>query len=100
MPSAINAVRLSGRLLTREALRYTPAGVPVLTFTLVHESQQIEARAPRQVSLEIDAVAIGGVALELNKVEQGGAVRVRGFMANRSKRSRRAMLHVNEFDIE
>ena len=100
LPSALNAVHLSGRLLTRDALRYTPAGIPVLTFTLAHESQQIEARVPRQVVLEIDAIAIGEVALELSKIDLGGAVRLQGFLANRSKRSRRAVLHVNKFDIQ
>ena len=100
MPTALNAVHLSGRLLSREALRYTPAGIPVLSMTLSHESQQTEARVPRQVSLEIDAIAIGDVAVKLDKVGVGEVVRVQGFLANRSKRSRRAMLHVNEFDIE
>jgi primosomal replication protein N len=69
LPNALNAVHLSGRLLS-------------------------------QVSLEIDAIAIGDVALKLDKVGLGEVVRVQGFLANRSKRSRRAMLHVNEFDIE
>ena len=100
LPNALNAVHLSGRLLSREALRYTPAGIPVLSMTLTHESRQTEARIPRQVSLEIDAIAIGDVALKLDKVGLGEVVRVQGFLANRSKRSRRAMLHVNEFDIE
>jgi len=72
----------------------------VLSMTLSHESQQTEARVPRQVSLEIDAIAIGDVAVKLDKVGLGEVVRVQGFLANRSKRSRRAMLHVNEFDIE
>ena len=100
LPNALNAVHLSGRLLSREALRYTPAGIPVLSMTLTHESRQTEARVPRQVSLEIDAIAIGDVALKLDKVGLNKIVRVQGFLANRSKRSRRAMLHVNEFDIE
>jgi primosomal replication protein N len=100
LPSALNAVQLSGRLLTREALRYTPAGIPVLSLTFVHESEQVEARLPRRVGLEIDAVAVGDVALKLSQVELGGALRLQGFLANRSKRSRYAVLHVNEFDIE
>ena len=87
-------------MLSREVLRYTPAGIPVLSMTLAHESRQTEARVLRQVSLEIDAIAIGDVALKLDKVGLGEVVRVQGFLANRSKRSRRAMLHVNEFDIE
>jgi primosomal replication protein N len=100
LASALNAVQLSGRLLTREALRYTPAGIPVLSFTLAHESQQVEARIPRQVGLEIDAVAIGDVAIELDKIVPGREIRLRGFLANRTKRGTRTVLHVNEFDIE
>jgi primosomal replication protein N len=33
-------------------------------------------------------------------VEQGRTLTVRGFLANRSRRSTRAVLHVNEFELE
>jgi primosomal replication protein N len=95
-----NQVRLLARLAAREALRYTPGGVPILGMTLEHQSRLIEAGAPRVVDLTIDAVAIGNTALALDRVEQGSTLTVRGFLANRSRRSTRAVLHVNEFELD
>jgi primosomal replication protein N len=95
-----NAVRLQARVAAREALRYTPGGVPVLGMTLEHQSRQVEAGVPRTVDLVIEAVAIGNAALALDRVEPGRTLTVRGFLANRSKRSTRAVLHVNQFELE
>jgi primosomal replication protein N len=95
-----NEVRLSARVAAREALRYTPGGVPILGMTFEHQSRLTEASAPRVVDLTIEAVAIGNVALALDRVEQGRTLTVRGFLANRSRRSTRAVLHVNEFELE
>jgi primosomal replication protein N len=81
-------------------LRYSPGGVPILTMTFAHQSRVAEAGAPRVVDLTIEALAIGKVALELDRVEQGRTLTVRGFLTNRSRRSTRAVLHVNEFELE
>jgi primosomal replication protein N len=93
-------VRLSGALTASEGLRYTPAGVPVLNFRLLHRSQQIEARHPREVELEAQAVAIGEVAQRLAALPEGRNVILSGFLANRSRRSTQVVLHVNEFEME
>jgi primosomal replication protein N len=95
-----NEVRLSARVATREALRYSPGGVPILSMTLEHQSHLIEGGVPRVVDLSIEAIAIGNVALELDRVEPGTTLTARGFLANRSRRSTRAVLHVNGFELE
>ncbi len=95
-----NLVQLSGTIEAREALRYTPAGIPVLTFILLHQSGQVEAKVPRQVEATVEAVAIGEVAQRLDRLAPGQAVSVTGFLANRSRRSTRVVLHVNEFAID
>ena len=95
-----NEVRLSARVAAREALRYSPGGIPILSMTFEHQSRLIEGGVPRVVDLTIDAVAVGKVALELDRVGQGTTLMVSGFLANRSRRSTRAVLHVNEFELE
>jgi primosomal replication protein N len=95
-----NDVQLSARVIARETLRHTPAGVPILAVTLRHESRQIENSVPRQVELAIDAVAVGELAQQMNSVEVGTQVHVAGFLASRSKLSSRVVLHVNRFEIE
>jgi len=52
-----NRVEISGVLTGLQALRHTPAGVPVVEFRLKHESERAEAGANRKVSAEIDAIA-------------------------------------------
>jgi primosomal replication protein N len=95
-----NEVRLSARVIARETLRHTPAGVPILALTLRHESRQVEGGVARQVGFEIEAMAVGELAQNMNSVEAGTAVQVAGFLASRSKLSSRVVLHVNEFEIE
>jgi len=95
-----NQVRLAGTVVVREALRHTPAGVPVLTFTVKHESTQVESGVPRQIGLEIDAMAMGDVAQRMSAVQAGQTVRLAGFLASRSRLSTRVVLHVNQFEID
>jgi primosomal replication protein N len=87
-------------VIAREELRYTPAGVPVLSFRLAHRSQQTEAKHSRAVELEALAVAIGEVAQRLAALPEGQTLTLTGFLANRSRRSTQVVLHVNEFEIE
>ena len=48
-----------------EAIRYTPAGIPLLSFVLQHASEQTEAGLKRKVECEVNAVALGNIATEL-----------------------------------
>jgi primosomal replication protein N len=72
----------------------------VLAFRLSHRSRQVEARHPREVELEVQAVAVGEIAQRLAALPAGQALTLRGFLANRNRRSTQLVLHVNEFEIE
>ena len=50
--------------------------------------------------MEIELLAIGEVAIKLDAVLPGHRITATGFLANRSRRSRRVVLHVNEFEID
>ena len=95
-----NEVRLNAQVIGREALRHTPAGVPILAFIVKHESTQIEGGVSRQVGFEVDAMAVGEVAQRMDTVEAGRRVRLQGFLASRSRLSARIVLHVNQFEFE
>jgi len=92
-------VTLDARMQSRENLRFTPAGIPVLDFALAHESTQIEAGSERHVACELAAVALGPVARALASVAPGANLRCRGFLARRYRTGISVALHVNEFDI-
>ncbi|MCX7172203.1 MAG: primosomal replication protein N [Proteobacteria bacterium] len=90
---------LTGKLLELAALRYTPAGVAALNFRIAHASQQIEAGSPRTVECEIAALALGQTALLLAGAKPGDGVRLTGFLAAKSLKSRTPVLHVNEIEF-
>ncbi len=94
-----NALQLTVRLLEKDALRYTPAGVPALNCQLRHESRQMEAGQARQVDWQVDAVAFGPVARRLAEAPSGGLIECAGFIAPKSRRSRQIEVHITEFEI-
>jgi primosomal replication protein N len=97
---ADNQVELCGDVIEREALRFTPAGIPIVALRVRHESTQMEAKLKRQVKFEIDAMAAGDTARRMDAVRPGQRVRLHGFIAARSRQSSRIVLHVDQFEFE
>ena len=89
---------MQGALIHKEALRYTPAGIPLLGLTLQHASEQIEAGLKRRIECEVNAIALGDVALEAQQIAPGTSVGVRGFLARRSLRSTQLVLHIDTIE--
>ncbi len=96
---AINSFTLHATLIERDALRQTPAGVPVLRGCLEHRSQQIENGTPREVRLETDFVLLGNQAGLLAATPLGTALTIQGFMAARSAKSRQVVMHINSIEF-
>ena len=94
----MNRVELSATLLEREALRYTPAGIPIVACRLSHHSVQQEAGQGRTVEMEVPAMAIDSLALKLDRTALGTALRVEGFLAPRRRQSRTLVLHLTRFE--
>ena len=90
---------LTGRLLELASLRYTPAGTPALNFRIAHASEQIEAGSRRSVECEMLALALGQTALLLAGAKPGDGLRLTGFLAAKSLKSRTPVLHVNEIEF-
>jgi len=91
-----NEIALSGELTTIEPLRYTPAGIPVLGFKLVHRSRQVEAGLKRQVECEMGGVAMADVAVSMARLKPGQAVKVSGFLNRKNRMSAQMILHATE----
>ena len=97
---ARNQVVISGELIALESLRYTPGGVARVALILAHTSQQPEANGIRQVQCEVNALAFAEVAEKVTQLAVGQTVKVRGFLAQRSMRSRQLVLHINDIILE
>ena len=94
-----NQLVLAGEVIEIAELRYTPAGIPLLSFTLKHVSQQGEAGMKRQVECEVPAVAMAKLAEQARGLKVGSFARAAGFLARKSLNSRQLILHINELEI-
>ena len=96
---AVNRLEISGVLTGLQALRHTPAGVPVVEFRLKHESERAEAGARRKVNAEIDAVAFEAQARLLAAGPLGRLLKAEGFLCARSRQSKKPVLHVTNIEF-
>ena len=97
-PRSVNQLRLIATIAERDVLRYTPAGIPIVSAKLQHSSEQVEANIPRQVDLEIAAIAAGEISGRFNQAELGAMFQFTGFLARKSRNSRGIVFHVTDFE--
>lgn len=93
----MNEIRLRARLLGREATRYTPAGVEVVQATLEFAGDVMEAGRERTLGFEFDAIVLGEAARRFAREPLGIPLELTGFLAPRSKRSKRLRIHITDY---
>ena len=93
----MNELLLDASIAERDILRYTPAGIPIVSGTLQHSSQQTEARVDRTVEFEIAAVAAGEISGRFASAELGAVHRFRGFLTRKSRNSKALVFHIIDF---
>jgi primosomal replication protein N len=92
----VNKLVLQAEVVQIEPLRYTPAGIPLLSVVLRHVSEQIEAGMKRKVECELNAVALGDLALQ--GLQSGAHILATGFLAKRSLKSTQLVMHINHIE--
>ena len=93
----MNKLAISGQVTHIEDLRYTPAGIPLLSFVISHVSEDIEAGLKRKVECEVKAVAMGDLAN--SNIQLGTKLRALGFLAKRSAKSTQLVLHIKNVEL-
>lgn len=93
----MNKLALSGVVIGLEPLRYTPAGLPLLSFIVHHVSEVTEAGMKRKVECEVNAIAMGDLAN--SSILEGAQINVAGFLAKRSAKSTQLVLHIQKMEI-
>ena len=92
----VNRLQLTARIVEREAVRYTPAGVPIASCTLQHRTEVVEAGVVRQIELTIPAVAAGEASGRLASGDLGGDMLFTGFLAKKSRNAKTLVFHITE----
>ena len=93
----MNKLILTAQLVEKHALRYTPAGLPALDFSLRHESQVTQSGTLRQVSMDIKARAVGDITSAVNCLELGSTHGFAGFLGSQ-RNGKGVVFHVTELD--
>ena len=96
MNEAANCLVLTACIAERDALRFTPAGVPALNLKLEHESSIQEAGQARLVKAAVKAVALGTNAERLASQAVGSVWRFTGFLAS-PRHGKYVVFHVQDF---
>ncbi|MBX3616908.1 MAG: primosomal replication protein N [Nitrosomonas sp.] len=94
-----NQTIISGKLIRLGVLRYTPAGVAVIEFTVNHVSRQREAGAMRQIIFDIFAIAMDQLALGVAEFQIDSMVRLTGFLNRKSHMNHQLVLHANHIEL-
>jgi primosomal replication protein N len=93
----VNKLVLSGVVVALDQVRYTPAGLPLLSFVISHVSEVVEAGMKRKVECEVNAIAIGDLAK--SNFQIGANINVAGFVAKRSAKSSQLVLHLLKIEV-
>lgn len=93
----LNQITICGTLTAKEEVRYTPAGLIVFEGTFHHRAEVAEAGRSRTLEFDFPTVSFGPVAEMLHKVPLGTPLTLKGFLAPRSKRTQRLIVHITEY---
>ena len=93
-----NCLVIQGEVVQIETLRYTPAGIPLLSLVVKHRSEQIEADMPRKVECDVNAMMLGSLAEKSQSIKIGDQLKFSGFLAKRSLKSTQLVLHIKALE--
>lgn len=94
----MNRLAISAVPVERAVLRYTPAGIPVAELGFRFEGEVGEAGGKRQLGFEFAAIAMGDIATAIQDEPLGTPLALSGFIAPRSRRSQRLIVHITEYE--
>jgi len=91
----VNRLELIAQIASMSILRYSPVGIPVLDFMLLHDSTVVEANEPRKIQLEMKSIAIGTLAERVQTFDLGSTWLFDGFLGS-SKNKKSVVFHIQE----
>ena len=95
----MNRLELNAQIESISVLRYSPSGLPVLDFLLLHESTVIEAGQSRKIQLTMKSIALGVLAERISRFELGSTWLFHGFLGS-SKNLKSVIYHIQEIHTD
>ncbi|MEB0138042.1 MULTISPECIES: primosomal replication protein N [unclassified Undibacterium] len=92
----MNHLQVVARIIEKSPLRYTPAGIPIASATLMHSSRQVEANIERLVEFEMTAQAAGQISAQFASLPMEVEMVFTGFLARKNRNSKSLVFHINE----
>ncbi|UDG83091.1 primosomal replication protein N [Candidatus Vallotia lariciata] len=97
----LNRLQLVASIISRDPVRYTPSGIPIVSCVLQHKSEAIEAGFSRHIELTISALAVGDISSKIMNCELDVCVNFDGFLARKHYNANILIFHITELlDIE
>jgi primosomal replication protein N len=93
----VNQLVLTACLVEVSPLRYTPAGLPALNFSLESDTEVREMGTIRQVKVSLNALAIGHLAESIGKQALGSVWKFTGFLGA-ARQGKNVVFHIQEFN--
>ena len=93
----MNQLVLTACLVEVSPLRYTPAGLPALNFSLESDTEVQEMGAKRQVKVSLQALAIGHLAESIGKQTLGSVWKFTGYLGA-ARQGKNVVFHIQEFN--
>jgi primosomal replication protein N len=97
--SSSNLLILTASLIAKDAIRYTPAGLPVIHCQLQHDGEAFEANQMRQIKMVVEAIAIGDIHQNLERMDLGTSAVFEGFLTQKTLRNERLVFHITKIEL-
>lgn len=99
MKRSSNLLILTASLIAKDAIRYTPAGLPVIHCQLHHDGEMSEAKQMRQIRMNVEAVAIGDIHQEVLVMDLGATAVFEGFLTQKTLRNEHLVFHITKITL-
>jgi len=95
-----NLLILTASLIAKDTIRYTPTGLSVIDCQLHHDGEVYEANQMRQIRMSVEAIAIGEIHQEINKMNLGASAVFEGFLTQKTLRNERLVFHITKITLD
>jgi primosomal replication protein N len=96
----LNHFTLTAILVSKDAIRFTPAGIPVMHCQLEHSGQANEVGVARKIWMNVEAITIGPIQKDLERMDLGTEAVFEGFLAPKTLRNQRLVFHITHIQLK